>query len=69
MAKFADERIHERYMESEYDHIGEMNKVLSTISILSSLYNTAYLSSKQYFDQPCSQAQLYSQEVFFQTYL
>ncbi|KAG0014983.1 hypothetical protein BGZ81_000138 [Podila clonocystis] len=30
MAKLADERIHERYMESEYDHIGEMNKVLST---------------------------------------
>ncbi|KAI9240562.1 MAG: hypothetical protein BYD32DRAFT_408151 [Podila humilis] len=30
MAKLAGERIHERYMESEFDHIGEMNMVLST---------------------------------------
>jgi len=44
MAKLADERIHERYIESEFDHIGEMNLVLSTVSIFSHLFNTRHLN-------------------------
>ncbi|KAG0196601.1 hypothetical protein BGX28_009949 [Mortierella sp. GBA30] len=41
MAKVADERLHERYEESAFEHIEEMDKVLSTA-------RTTFIQSKQF---------------------